>query len=130
MGQVERGVVRGSNQEGPGGDRRNNGFMPLSGGAATVHPSNMPGAAGDRRGGSFPLSGGASTVKPPNADQFRFNVDQVKMPQPESAVEPGVAPYRSTRSCRAARPSGRCRSRRCGKANDRDKNRRLSAVHV
>lgn len=90
MGQVERGVVKGSNQQGPGGDRRNNSFLPLGGGAATVHPSNMPGAAGDRRGGSFPLSGGASTVKPPNADQFRFNVDQVKMPQPESAVEPGV----------------------------------------
>ncbi len=88
MGTVERGVVKGSNQEGAGGDRRNNGFMPLSGGAATVRPSNMTGAAGDRRAGCMPLTGGASPVDPPNAK--RFDVGMVKMPQPESAIQPGV----------------------------------------
>jgi hypothetical protein len=87
MGTVERGVVKGSNKEGPGGDGRNNGFLPLSGGAATVHPANRSGPGGDRRAGSFPLGGGASPVDPPNAK--RFDVGMVKMPQPESAIEPG-----------------------------------------
>ena len=88
---VERGVVRGSNKEGPGGDDRNNSFLPLGGGPATVHPANMPGAAGDRRNGSYPLTGGAPTVMPPNADKFRFNPDQViGTGQPPSQVEPGM----------------------------------------
>ncbi len=87
MGQVQRGVVRGSNREGPGGDGRNNGFLPLGGGAPTVHPANIPGGAGDRRNGSFPLGGGASPINPPNAK--RFDVGMVQMPQPESAIEPG-----------------------------------------
>jgi hypothetical protein len=87
MGTVERGVVRGSNREGPGGDGRNNGFLPLGGGAPTVRPANMPSASCDRRAGSFPLGGGASPVNPPNAK--RFDVGMVKMPQPESAIEPG-----------------------------------------
>jgi hypothetical protein len=86
MGMVERGVVRGSNKEGPG-DRRNNGFLPLGGGASTVHPANRAGAGGDRRDGSFPLGGGASPVDPPNAK--RFDIGMAKMPQPESAIEPG-----------------------------------------
>ena len=85
MNSVQRGVVKGSNKEGPGGDGRNNGFMPLSGGASPVNPPNM-GAGGDRRGGSFPLGGGAPMVKPPD---HRFNVDEARMPQPPSAVEPG-----------------------------------------
>ena len=86
MGQVERGVVRGSNKEGPGGDGRNNGFMPLTGGASTVHPWNA-GPGGDRRSGSFPLGGGAPAIQ---RNMERFNVDQVKMPQPDSAIEPGL----------------------------------------
>ena len=44
----------------PGGDDRNNGFLPLSGGASTVHPANMRDRAGDRRNGSFPLSAGGA----------------------------------------------------------------------
>jgi hypothetical protein len=85
MANVSRGVVKGSNQEGAGGDRRNNGFMPLSGGAATVHPANVA-AGGDRRNGSFPLGATGGTITPPN---HKFDVGMVKMPQPESAIEPG-----------------------------------------
>jgi hypothetical protein len=87
MGQVQRGIVRGSNKESPSGDGRANGFLPLGGSSPTVHPANMPGAIGDRRNGSFPLGGGASPINPPNAK--RFDVGMVKMPQPESAIEPG-----------------------------------------
>lgn len=86
MGKVERGVVRGSNQEGPGGDKRNNGFLPLGGGAGSVHPANQA-MGGDRRMGSFPLGGGASPINPPN--NKRFSVGDVEMPQPASAIEPG-----------------------------------------
>jgi hypothetical protein len=86
MANVERGVIKGSNQEGAGGDRRNNGFLPLSGGAAAVHPANMPGAQGDRRNGSFPLGATGERITPPN---HKFDVGMVKMPQPESAIEPG-----------------------------------------
>lgn len=86
MGQVQRGVVKGSNDQGRGGDHRANGYLPLAGGAGSVHPANMPGAGGDRRGGSFPLSGGAPMIAPA---QHRFNVDEVQMAQPASAIEPG-----------------------------------------
>jgi hypothetical protein len=86
MANVERGVVKGSNQEGAGGDRRNNGFLPLGGGGSTVRPSNEMGAGGDRRNGSFPLTAGGERITPPN---HRFEVGMVKMPQPESAIEPG-----------------------------------------
>jgi hypothetical protein len=85
MGSVQRGVVKGSNKEGKGGDGRANGFLPLGGGASTVSPPNQ-GAGGDHRGGSAPLGGQASTVTPPN---HRFAVGDVKMPQPASAIEPG-----------------------------------------
>lgn len=85
MGAVQRGVVKGSNQEGAGGDHRANGYLPLAGGTGTVHPANMA-AGGDRRAGSFPLSGGAPMIAPA---QHRFNVDEVQMAQPASAVEPG-----------------------------------------
>ncbi len=86
MANVERGVVKGSNKEGPGGDDRNNGFLPLAGGASTVHPANEARVGGDRRSGSFPLSESMGAVQPPN---HRFDVGMVKMPQPESAIEPG-----------------------------------------
>jgi hypothetical protein len=86
MGQVQRGVVKGSNKEGRGGDDRNNGFLPLSGGASTVHGPNQ-GPGGDKRGGSFPLGGGAPMVKPPD---HRFNVGDAQMPQPAATVEPGT----------------------------------------
>ena len=86
MGAVQRGVVKGSNEEGRGGDHRANGYLPLGGGAPTVHPANEMGAGGDHRAGSFPLTAGAPMVKPA---QHRFNVDEVKMDQPASAIEPG-----------------------------------------
>jgi hypothetical protein len=82
---VERGVVKGSNKEGPGGDDRRNGFLPLSGGASSVHPANC-GPGGDRRNGSFPLSGGAPAIQ---RNGERFNVDQVGMPEQPWPAEPG-----------------------------------------
>jgi hypothetical protein len=87
MGTVERGVVRGSNKEGPSGDRRNNGFLPLGGDDATVQPANMGGLGGDRRGGTMPLGGITAQITPVN---HRFDVGMVKMPQPDSAIEPGL----------------------------------------
>ena len=88
MGKVERGVVRGSNKEGPGGDLRNNGFLGLAGGASTVHPANRsgPGAATAATARSRSACG-ASPINPPN--NRRFEVGDVEMPQPESAIEPG-----------------------------------------
>jgi hypothetical protein len=82
---VERGVVKGSNKEGPGGDGRQNGFLSLSGGAGTVHPANY-GPGGDRKNGSFPLTGGAPAIQR-NAE--RFNVDQVGMPDQPFPDQPG-----------------------------------------
>jgi hypothetical protein len=82
---VQRGVVKGSNMESPAGNMKNNGFLPLSGGAGTVHPSNM-GMGGDKRNGSFPLSAGGPMTNPPD---HRFNVGQVGMPDMPFPTEPG-----------------------------------------
>jgi hypothetical protein len=68
------------------GSRANNGYLPLTRDADPVHPSNEPGAAGDRRAGSMPLAGQASPIQPPN---HRFAVGSSKMPQPPAATEPG-----------------------------------------
>jgi hypothetical protein len=84
MGSVQRGVVRGSNKEGPGGDHRNNSFASLAGGASPISPNEMK--DGDRRAGSFPLAGGAPAIA---RNMERFDVSQVLMPQPASAIEPG-----------------------------------------
>ena len=87
MADVERGGVKPANIPGAAGDRRNNGFLPLSGQAATVHPSNR-GPGGDRRDGSFPLGGGAPAIRD---DQKRFNVDEVLAAQKpmDWPMEPG-----------------------------------------
>ena len=103
---VQRGVVKGSNMESPAGNMKNNGFLPLGGGAGTVHPSNM-GLGGDKRYGSFPLSASGAGITPPN---HRFDVGKVDMPDSRSAVEPGkgavpVNPFlpggAAARSCRS-----------------------------
>ena len=88
MGPVERGVVKPPNMPDTAGDKRNNGFLPLTGGAGTVHQSSFQGPGGDRRGGSFPLGGAAPAI---HDIQRRFNVDEVPgshapMPFPD---EPG-----------------------------------------
>jgi hypothetical protein len=62
--------MKGSNIEGPSGDRRNNGFLPLSGGASTVDSPNEE-KPGDHRAGSYPLGGSASPVNPPNNTPLR-----------------------------------------------------------
>jgi Lar family restriction alleviation protein len=93
-GGVERNVVKPPNEVNRG-DRRNNGFLPLTGGG-TAHPPNH-GPGGDRRMGSFPLSDTGSGITPPNHE---FEVGMARMPQPPSAMEPGkgavpVGPYGS-----------------------------------
>jgi hypothetical protein len=86
MPNVERNVVKPANEPGRAGARVNNSFLPLTGGPPAAHPSNEPGARGDRRGGSMPLAGQPSPVKAPD---HRFNVENAKMPQPPAAIEPG-----------------------------------------
>src|ERR1700735_1551230 len=86
MGQVQRGVVKGSNDEERGGDPRANGYLPLGGGASTVHPANMPGAAGDRRNGSSSLAGVTPAIQ---RNEQRFNVDQILQSPTPTAIEPG-----------------------------------------
>ena len=80
-GGVERGAVKAPNNTDPG-DRRANGYLPLSGDGSAVNPPN----GSDRRRGTMPLGGMASPVRPPN---HRFDVGMAKMPQPASAEAPG-----------------------------------------
>ena len=68
-GGVRRGVVEPPNKSGPGGNRANNGYLPLGGSASPVSSAGLGG--GDRRDGSVPLGGMASPVHPPD---HRFNV--------------------------------------------------------
>lgn len=86
------GIVKGSNREGPGGDRRNNGFLPLGGHSSPVTPPNH-GAGGDRKMGSFPLgASGGLGVTPPNDAQFGRGAGDKGMsskPDRAVAVEPG-----------------------------------------
>ena len=106
MANVERGVVKPANMPGAAGDRRNNSFLPLGGGALTVHPANQ-GPGGDRRGGSFPLGGGArrSAIASIDSTSKRFWPRRRQCRRPSSRE----ARSRSIRSCRAARPLGRRR---------------------
>jgi hypothetical protein len=80
-GVVERNVVKPPNET-LKGDRRENGFLPLTESHGAVANANH----GDRRGGSEDLAGTASPIVPPN---HRFDVGMAKMPQPNSAVTPG-----------------------------------------
>jgi hypothetical protein len=83
-GATRRGVVNPPNQVSPGGNRANNGYLPLVGSTHSDVPPHQVG--GDRRNGCFPLGGMPSPVRLPD---HRFNVDHAKMPQPPSAIEPG-----------------------------------------
>jgi hypothetical protein len=86
MPSVEHGVVKPPNEPGPKGGRVNNGSVPLTRQASTVHHDQI-GHGADRRDNSFmSLSGAKSPVKPPD---HRFRPGMAKMPQPPSAVTPG-----------------------------------------
>ena len=61
MPNVERDVVKAPNET-MKGDHRANGYLPLAGGASTVHPSNEARKGGDRRGGTADLAGQAPTT--------------------------------------------------------------------
>jgi len=82
-GGASRGVVKPPNEAGPGGNRASNSYVPLGGAAG---PELACDRGGDRRRGCVPLGGVASPMHPPG---HRFDVDDAKMPQPPSAVEPG-----------------------------------------
>jgi len=86
MPNVERDVVKPANEPSAAGNRANNGFLSLSREASQVHPSNEARKGGDRRGGSANLAENPSPVLPPD---HRFKVEEAKMPNPASAVEPG-----------------------------------------
>ncbi len=61
-------MIKGSNIQGPAGNLKNNGFLPLSGGSPTCNPPN---SSDNHRNGSFPqgASGGLG-VTPPNEARF------------------------------------------------------------
>lgn len=83
-GDARWGVVKPSNEAGPGGNRANNGYLPLGGSAGPLAPAGLVG--GDRRNGSYAVGEVASPVHLPAQ---RFDVESAKMPQPPSAIEPG-----------------------------------------
>jgi hypothetical protein len=85
LGNTQRGLGKPPNETGPAGARVNNGYLPLTKGGSTVNPPNS-GPGGDHRAGSFPLGESGSPITPPN---HQFSVGTSKMPQPNSAVEPG-----------------------------------------
>lgn len=94
---AEHGVVKGSNVEGSAGDRRNNGYLPLSGSAMPAHAPNPMFMGGDK-GMSMPAGPQGSPLQPPD---HRFDVNQVHMPQPASAMQPGkgaipVQPFKTS----------------------------------
>jgi hypothetical protein len=63
-------AVRGSNIEGPAGNRANNGYLPLTRDTNPVRaPNTDPG--GCRENGTMPTSGSSSPVRPPNETPMR-----------------------------------------------------------
>lgn len=82
VNNFERGRGAPPSNEIPGGNRANNGFLPLTRLSSPALPLNR----GDRKNGSASLAGMPSPVHLP--DQ-RFDVRRAKMPQPPSAIEPG-----------------------------------------
>ena len=88
MANVERDVIKPPNEQlrGQGGDRRANGFASLAGHASQVKPPNER-IGGDDRGGSFPTGKQKGDVRTP---EHRFDVQDAKMPQPPSVLQPGT----------------------------------------
>ena len=83
-GDARRGIVQPPNEDGPGGNRAHNGYLPLVGAAGPLPPGGP--VCGDRRNGSFPLG---EIVSPVQLPAQRFDVETAKMPQPPSAIELG-----------------------------------------
>jgi len=81
---IERDIVKPPNEEDPG-DRREDGFLPLTGSPSPAKPPNE-GPGGDRRGGSANLTGMVSPVRPPD---HRFRVESLDREEVPAAVEPG-----------------------------------------
>ena len=80
MAKVERGVVKPPNQE-LQGLAATRSHAPRAGAPATRGPNHAP-----LQGGSADLTRQPSPVAPASC---RFNVDDARMPQPPSAIEPG-----------------------------------------
>ena len=87
MPDRQRDVVKPPNEGDFKGDRRTNGFLPLSGSGSPVTASNLSRFMHGDAGGSADLARHASPVVPANA---RFvDGDPGYTSQPDSAVEPG-----------------------------------------
>jgi hypothetical protein len=83
MANVERGVVKPPNQQLQGLAATRSAVPPVA--VPQLRSPNSALQAGDP-GGSANLTRHASAVAPINQ---RFNVDHARMPQPQSAIEPG-----------------------------------------
>ncbi len=100
--------IKPSNEPGPGGDRRANGFLPLTGAGSPVDPSNLSRFAHGDPGGSADLTKLASPVAPPNAGIFRGG-DKGLTPGMEFPLSPGkgavpVNPFLSSGGIAQAQP--------------------------
>jgi hypothetical protein len=87
MPDRQRGVVKPPNEGDFKGDRRTNGFLPLSGAGSPVTASNLSRFMHGDAGGSADLARHASPVIPANARLV--DGDPGYTSQPDSAVEPG-----------------------------------------
>ena len=101
---VERGVVKGSNKEGPGGDRRKTASWACPAAPARSTPPTAAPAA-TARNGSFPLTDTAPAIQR-NMERFRPDRSACRNSVPG---QPGKGGSRSIRSCPAERRRGRCR---------------------
>ncbi len=84
MSKVERGVIKAPNTS-LNGLAQTRSTTPDAGRPTAPQPNVLP--RGVPVGGSGPLTRSASPVSRPD---HRFNVENAKMPQPPSAVEPGT----------------------------------------
>ena len=85
MGQVERGVVKGSNRKAPAATSGTTVFCRSAAGPARfTRPTRRWAATAARARSRWPPAAPAS--RRPN---HKFDVGMVQMPQPASAIEPG-----------------------------------------
>jgi hypothetical protein len=89
MPPMYRDLVTPSDSAGPGGDRRANGFLGLTGRAAPFDPTNLSRFAHGDPGGSADLTKLASPVAPPDDSRFRDG-DKGLTPGMEFPAQPGT----------------------------------------
>jgi hypothetical protein len=83
---VERGVTKGSNEKFSGASNKGS-TAAMGHQSASFSPSNNSWSAlAAKRGSSAPMGQSSSPVR---TDDHRFKIGDARMPQPQSAVEPG-----------------------------------------